>query len=85
MEPGGVPDDRQEEPVVDLNDLAGKAKDLVAGNADKIDDVVDKVASFAGDKLGHDKVDPVKEKVKALIPRQGPAGEAAAEEGPITE
>ena len=75
-----MPDDRQEEPVVDLNDLAGKAKDLVAGNADKIDDVVDKVADFAGDKLGHDKVAPVKDKVKSLIPRQEAGGEPAGDD-----
>ncbi len=74
--------------MVDLNGLADKAKDLVAGNADKIDDVVDKVADFAGDKLGHDKVAPVKDKVKSLIPR--PEGnevaiESEEEEAPEPE
>ena len=64
--------------MVDLNGLAGKAKDLVAGNADKIDEVVEKVAGYAGDKLGHDKVAPVKEKVKAAIPRKDVGGDAPA-------
>ncbi len=65
--------------MVDLNGLADKAKDLAAANADKIDDVVDKVAGFAGDKLGHDKVAPVRDKVKALIPRQPEGNEVAIE------
>ena len=73
--------------MVDLNGLADKAKDLAAANADKIDDVVDKVAGFAGDKFGHDKVDPVKDKVKSLIPRPeaAEAEEPAAEEDPGPE
>ncbi|MEA2703479.1 MAG: hypothetical protein QOD63_1424 [Actinomycetota bacterium] len=71
--------------MVDLNGLADKAKDLAAANADKIDDVVDKVANFAGDKLGHDKVAPVKDKVKSLIPRQEAGAAEPAEAEPAEE
>jgi hypothetical protein len=67
--------------MVDLNALTEKAKDLAAGNADKIEEVVDKVAAFAGDKLGHDRVAPVKDKVKAMIPRGAEGVEEPPPEG----
>lgn len=52
---------------MDLNDMVGKAKDAVAGNKDKIEDVVDKAADFADDKTGgkhSDKIDTAADKVK---------------------
>jgi hypothetical protein len=56
---------------VDFGDLADKAKDLAADNADKIDDAIDKVGDIVGQKLGHDdKVDMVGEKLKGLIPNK---------------
>jgi hypothetical protein len=56
---------------VDFGDLADKAKDLAADNADKIDDAIDKVGDILGQKLGHDdKVDMVGEKLKGLIPNK---------------
>lgn len=47
-----------------------KAKKLVAGNADKADDVIDKAADVIDDKTGgkhHDKIDDVAEKAKGAI------------------
>jgi hypothetical protein len=53
----------------DLANLANKAKDLAADNADKITDAIDKAGDVVGEKLGHeDKVDMVAEKLKGLIP-----------------
>ena len=56
---------------MDFGDLANKAKDLAADNADKISDAIDKVGGIVGDKLGHEnKVDVVGEKLKGLIPNK---------------
>ncbi|MDQ1426595.1 MAG: hypothetical protein QOK39_71 [Acidimicrobiaceae bacterium] len=56
---------------MDFGDLANKAKDLAADNADKISDAIDKVGDIVGETLGHeDKVDLVGKKLKGLIPNK---------------
>jgi len=53
--------------MVDFGGLADKAKDLVGDNSDKIKDGITKAGDFVGDKVGHDKVDPIEEKLHGLV------------------
>lgn len=53
--------------MIDLGGLKDKATDLIAGNADKIKDGVDKVGEFVGNKIGHDKVDPIEDKIGDFV------------------
>jgi hypothetical protein len=51
-----------------LNDLIGKAKDLISGHKDQVDEGVDKAADLAKDNLGHDEqVDKAAEFVKGKL------------------
>jgi len=57
---------------VNLGNLTKKAKDLLAGNADKVGDGIDKVAGLADNKTGGkhaDKIDGAVDKLKGLIPK----------------
>lgn len=53
--------------MVDFGELKDKAQDLIGEHADQIKDGVEKVGDFVGDKIGHDKVDPIEEKVKGFV------------------
>ncbi len=53
--------------MVDFSGLADKAKNLVAEHAEQVKGGVDKVGSFVGDKIGHDKVDPVEGKLGEFV------------------
>lgn len=54
---------------MELNNLAGKAQELINEHGDKIEDAADKVGDFVKDKFGHaEQVDAVVDKVKDLIP-----------------
>lgn len=58
--------------MVDLGDLADKAKNLAEQHADKVDDALDKAGELAKDRFGHDEqVDTVVEKIKDAIPGTG--------------
>ena len=53
--------------MVDFDELRNKAQDLVAQHADTIKDGISKTGDFVGDKVGHDKVDPIEEKLHDLV------------------
>ncbi|MDN5861384.1 MAG: antitoxin, partial [Pseudonocardia sp.] len=58
---------------MDLNNLAGKAGELLNEHGDKVEDAVDKVAEIAKEKFGHgEQIDMAVDKVKDMIP-DGPA------------
>jgi hypothetical protein len=64
--------------MVDFGELKDKAEGLVAEHSDQIKQGIDKVGDFVGDKIGHDKVDPIEEKLSGFvdsIARDTPAGE----------
>lgn len=64
--------------MVDFGELKDKAEGLVAEHSDQIKQGIDKVGDFVGDKIGHDKVDPIEEKLSGFvdsIARDKPAGE----------
>ncbi|MFN8200322.1 MAG: antitoxin [Nakamurella multipartita] len=53
--------------MVDFNELKDKAQGLVAQHADTIKDGITKTGDFVGEKLGHDKVDPIEQKLHGLV------------------
>ena len=53
--------------MVDFSELKDKAQDLVAQHADTVKDGITKAGDFVGDKIGHDKVNPVEEKLHDLV------------------
>lgn len=56
---------------MDLGDIADKAKDLISGNADKVDEGIDKAADLVDEKTGGkytEQVDAAAEKLKEVIP-----------------
>lgn len=53
--------------MVDFSELRDKAQDLVAQHADTIKDGIARTGDFVGEKVGHDKVDPIEEKLHGLV------------------
>lgn len=53
--------------MVDFSGLADKAKNLVAEHSDQVKGGVEKVGEFVGNKIGHDKVDPVENKIGEFV------------------
>lgn len=53
-----------------IDDLAGKAKDLLSEHSEQVDDAVDKVADIADEKTGgkySDQIDQAAEKLKDVL------------------
>lgn len=53
--------------MVDFSNLAAKAKGFVSEHSDKVKGGVAKGGEFVGNKIGHDKVDPVEDKIGEYI------------------
>jgi hypothetical protein len=70
--------------MVDFGGLADKAKGLIGEHDDAVKQGVEKAGEFVGNKVGHDKVDPVEDKVDALIDKLA-AHPAAAVEPPVKQ
>jgi len=68
--------------MVDFSGLADKAKDLVAEHSEQVKSGVEKVGEFAGNKFGHDKVDPIEDKIGAFVDKL--AGEQDPPVPPVT-
>ncbi len=66
--------------MVDFAELADKAKSLVSDNSDKIKDGITKAGDYVGGKIGHDKVDPIEEKLSGLVDKVGGDRSAATPE-----
>ena len=63
---------------MDLNNLAGKAGELLNEHGDQVEAGVEKVGELAKEKFGHEEqVDMAVDKIKDMIP-DAPAGEAPA-------
>ena len=71
--------------MVDFAELADKAKSLVSDNSDKIKDGITKAGDYVGGKIGHDKVDPIQEKLSGLVDKVGgeQPGTAPADPPPV--
>lgn len=67
--------------MVDFGELKAKAEEFVSEHDDQIKQGIDKVGDFVGDKIGHDKVDGVQDKLTNFVDSIGgdkPAGETPA-------
>jgi hypothetical protein len=53
--------------VVDFGELRDKAEGLVAEHSEQIKDGVEKVGDFVGDRIGHDKVDGIEDKIGGFV------------------
>ncbi|MET3805718.1 hypothetical protein ABIB25_002722 [Nakamurella sp. UYEF19] len=67
--------------MVDFGELKSKAEGFVSEHDDQIKQGIDKVGDFVGNKIGHDKVDPIEEKLSGFVDSLGgnkPEGETPA-------
>ncbi len=53
--------------MVDFGELKDKAQDLVAQHSDTVKQGITKAGDLVGEKLGHDKVDPIESKLHDLV------------------
>lgn len=53
--------------MVDFGELKDKAQDLVAQHADSVKDGITKAGDFVGEKVGHDKINPIEDKLHDLV------------------
>jgi hypothetical protein len=67
--------------MVDFSGLADKAKNLVAEHSEQVKGGVEKIGEFAGNKFGHDKVDPIEDKIGAFVDKL--AGEREENDPPV--
>ena len=71
--------------MVDFSGLADKAKGLIGEHSEQIKDGVEKVGGFAGKRFGDDKVDPIEDKIEALVDKlAGEHNQPAAPVVPVT-
>ncbi len=71
--------------MVDFGELKAKAEGFVSEHDDQIKQGIDKVGDFVGNKIGHDKVDGIEEKLSGLVNSLGhhTGGEQSAGESPV--
>ncbi len=53
--------------MVDFGELRDKAEGLVHDHGDQIKQGLGKVGDFVGDRIGHDKVDPIEDKLSGFV------------------
>lgn len=53
--------------MVDFSGLADKAKGLLSEHSEQVKGGVEKVGEFVGNKIGHEKVDPIEDKIDAFV------------------
>ena len=68
--------------MVDFEELKNKAQDLAAQHSDTIKKGITKAGDFVGDKVGHEKVNPVQETLHGLVDKA--AGRQAPPAPPAT-
>ncbi len=66
--------------MVDFGGLADKAKGLISEHSEQVKGGVEKAGEFVGNKIGHDKVDPIEAKIDGFVDQL--AAEKAAEPQP---
>ncbi|WP_188940027.1 antitoxin [Nakamurella endophytica] len=55
--------------MVDFGELKNKAQDLIAEHSDQVKQGIEKVGGLVGSRVGHDRVDPVEQKLSGLVDR----------------
>lgn len=53
--------------MVDFGAMKDKAQEFIADHDDQVKDGIKKVGDFVGNKVGHDKVDGVEDKLSGLV------------------
>jgi hypothetical protein len=53
--------------MVDFGELKDKAQDLVAQHSDTVKGGITKAGDFIGEKVGHDKTNPIEDKLHDLV------------------
>jgi len=69
--------------MVDFNELKDKAQGLLSQHSDTIKDGITKTGDFVGEKVGHDKVDPIEEKLHGLVDKAARTDEPPAATPPV--
>jgi len=69
--------------MVDFNELKDKAQGLLSQHSDTIKDGITKTGDFIGGKVGHDKVDPIEEKLHGLVDKAARNDEPPAATPPV--
>ena len=57
--------------MVDFGELRNKAEGFVSEHDDQVKQGIDKAGDFLGNKFGHDKVDPIEEKLTGFVDSLG--------------
>lgn len=71
--------------VVDFGDMKDKAQDFVAEHDDQVKEGIEKVGDFVGDKIGHDKVDGIEDKLSGFVDKLAGNDADAPAEAPKPE
>ncbi|GAA1995041.1 antitoxin [Nakamurella flavida] len=66
--------------MVDFNELRNKAQSLLSEHSDQVKSGIDKVGEVVGRKVGHDKADPIEQKLHGLVDRLKGDTDPAAEQ-----
>ena len=53
--------------MVDFKRLRTKAQDLLAQHSDTVKHGITKAGGFVGEKVGHQKIDPIEDKLRGLV------------------
>lgn len=53
--------------MVDFNQLRSKAEELLGEHSDKVKTGIDKIGDVVGRKVGHDKADPIEQKLHGFV------------------
>ena len=62
--------------MVDFGELKDKAQHLVAQHSNTVKGGITKAGDFVGEKVGHDKINPIEDKLRDLVDK------AAGKDGP---
>ncbi len=69
--------------MVDFGELQDKAQGLVAQHSDTVKEGITKAGAFVGDKVGHDKVNPIQHKLHDLVDKAAGKDDTPPSEPPV--
>ena len=70
--------------MVDFGELKNKAEAFASEHADQIKQGIGKAGDLVGNKIGHDKVDPVEEKIGGFLDGLGKTDSPGETTPPVT-
>lgn len=69
---------------MDLGGMKDKAQDFIREHDDQVKDGIEKVGDFVGDKIGHEKVDGIEDKLTGFVDKLA-GNEAAPADAPAPQ